>query len=172
MKREIEVVADGKLSENDAKVTADWSMVLFGDEEDKYEWAPQHWHVLVRCDGHLACHVGITDHVVSVGGQKLRVGGIGGVMTPAEWQGKGLARTAMTGAADFMRDELGVDFGLLLCSERLVPYYGRMKWEHIHAPLVFDQPSGQITWDEDAMYLAFEDVPWPDGPVDLCGLPW
>jgi aminoglycoside 2'-N-acetyltransferase I len=172
MNHELEIVADEELSSDDADVLAGWAKELFGEEEAKFEWAPQHWHILVRYDGRLACHVGITDHVVSVGEQRLHVGGIGGVMTPREFQGKGLARIAMDGAADLMGAKLGVDFGLLLCGERLVPYYGRMHWQSIQAPLVFTQASGQIAWDEAAMYLPFKDTPWPEGPVDLCGLPW
>jgi GNAT superfamily N-acetyltransferase len=167
-----EVRADRAITEVERALLKEWVEAIFGEEEAKYEWAPQHWHVLVHRAGDLACHAGVTEHRVLAGGARLKVAGIGGVMTPPEWRGQGLGVRAMQVAAGFMRDELKVDFGHLLCSEGLVPYYQELGWQLVQGPVEFDQPSGKVVWDEEAMVLPCRKKEWPPGIIDLCGPPW
>ena len=167
-----EVRADEAITPAERAVLKAWVEAIFGEEETKYEWAPQHWHVLVHYGGKLACHAGITDHTVSAGGVRLKVAGIGGVMTPPEWRGHGLGRLAMEAAAGFIHHEQRVDFGLLLCSQGLVPYYEKLGWQLVQGPVEFDQPSGKVVWEEEAMVLPCRRKQWPAGIIDLCGPPW
>jgi len=67
---------------------------------------------------------------------------------------------------------LGVEFGLLVCEEDVVPFYERLGWQVVEGPLTFDQPGGQATWPAVVMVLPCGGKAWPEGMIDLCGLPW
>ena len=149
-----------------------WTRDIFGEEEDKYEWAKSDWRVVVRIGDRYVCHAAITERVVTVGGETVKLAGIGNLMTPPAWRGRGLAAAAMREAAAFMGDTLRVEFGLLLCSADLVSFHCKLDWRHVNAPVTFDQPSGRVRWDEAVMVLPCTDRTWPAGHIDLCGLPW
>lgn len=172
MTHETEIIRTEDLTPGDRETIQAWTRTLFGAAEDKYEWAPPDWTLLMRSGGDLVCHLAIVEQTIRVGDRAVRVAGIGGVMTPAEWQGRGLARAAMERAAEFMRGRSRISFGLLLCSESLLRYYSRMGWRRVADPVVFDQPGGKLTWEEEAMWLPCGEDDWPDGVVDLCGPPW
>lgn len=151
---------------------AEWTQSIFGEEETKFAWAEIDWRVLVFCDGELASTLAITLRAARVGGTVVRLAGIGNLMTLPPWRGRGLATRAMEEAARFMRESLQVEFGFLLCSADLVPYYRALGWRPLDAPVCFDQPSGPQRWEQEALVLASSNQTWPDGTVDLCGLPW
>ena len=168
----VDVRRTADLDEAEIATFAQWPRDIFGEQEDKYEWAKPDWHVVVRSEGRYVCHAAITERAAMAGGEPVRLAGIGNLMTPPAWRRRGLAAAAMREAAAFMRDTPRVEFGLLLCSAGLVPWYCKLGWRHVNAPLTFDQPSGRVRWDEEVMVLACTDRAWPAGPIDLCGLPW
>ena len=168
----VDVRRTADLDEAEIATFAQWTGDIFGEEEDKYEWAKPDWHVVVRSEARYVCHAAITERVATVGGESVMLAGIGNLMTPPACRGRGLAAGAMREAAGFMRDTLRVEFGLLLCSADLAPWYCELDWRHVNAPLTFDQPSGRVGWDEEVMVLPCTDRSWPEGPIDLCGLPW
>ena len=151
---------------------AEWTQAIFGEEETRLAWAEFHWRVLVFCDGELASTLAITLRAARVGGTAVRLAGIGNLMTLPPWRGRGLATRATEEAARFMRETLEVEFGFLLCSADLVPYYRALGWRPLDVPVWFDQPSGPQRWEQEALVLACSNQTWPDGIVDLCGLPW
>ena len=160
------------LSPDETRRIAGWTEDLFGEEEAKYEWADQHWHVLAFHDGVFVSHAALTERVARAGGVRVKVAGIGGVMTPEAWQGRGLGRAVMDRAAALMREVLDVDFGLLLCSEDLVAFYASLGWERMEGSLTFAQSSGPVCWEEEVMVLDLGRQAWPGGSIDLCGPPW
>ena len=105
-------------------------------------------------------------------GSPLRVGGVGGVATSPRWQRRGLAQQLMEKAAAFMRADMGVEFGLLVCGDHMVPYYSRLGWQVVPGPLLVEQPQGKIIFPTTTMVLPLTGKPWPAGTIDLCGLPW
>ena len=135
-------------------------------------YAKADWNVLVYTGDILAANIEIVEHTVTVGGQPLRVGGIGGVATLPEYRGRGLASRGMSAAVKFMRDELGLEYGLLITSARRITLYEGMGWQVVSAPAYFDQPSGKIQNEGITMSLTMTGKPWPPGIVDFCGLPW
>lgn len=137
-----------------------------------YQWAPPQWHVLTCFDAALASYLRVFKRTISAGGQMLRVSGVGGVMTLPEWRQRGLASLALRRAAEFMRDELHVEFALLLCRDELAPVYAKLGWEIVAGPTTFEQPSGRATYPRQTMVLRYTARAWPSGPIDLCGLPW
>lgn len=168
----IDIVRDRDLDAGRKTLLEQWTQTIFGAEELKHEWATPDWHLLADCDGQLVCHLAVTERHATASGQPVHLAGIGGVMTPPSFRGKGLAGTLMRHAAEFMRDTLRVEFGLLLCSHDLLPLYTRLGWHHVPGPLVFAQTTGNETWEEEVMILPCGDRPWPPGAIDLAGPPW
>ena len=138
----------------------------------QYQWGENDWSLLLRTENEIVCHVGLVDRTITVGGRPVRVGGVGAVATAPAWQRRGCARQLMETAAAFMRDELHVAAGLLICGDSRVPYYGRLGWQAVPGPLLVDQPQGKVVLPTNIMVLLFSETPWPAGPIDLCGLPW
>ena len=168
----VEVRPAAELGDDLRGQIAQWTVDMFGVEELKYEWSRPDWHVLVWLGDELVTQLAITERVAQVGGEAVRLAGIGGVMTPKQLRGRGLANAAMRSAVYFMKNTLDAEFGLLLCSARLVPYYERLGWQLVAAPVRFEQSTGDEMWEEEAMVMAFTDRPWPPGAVALCGPPW
>jgi predicted acetyltransferase len=117
--------------------------------------------------------VEILERTVTVDGQPVRVGGIGGVGTHPDFRRRGHSTAALRVAAEFMRTNLRVPFGLLVTGTEEIPFYGRVGWHVIAGPVTFDQPNGQVVVSDGVnMVLPLGPEPWPSGPVFLCGLPW
>jgi hypothetical protein len=149
-----------------------WGENIFGIEDAKYTWRPKDIHIILDVDGEPVSHVGLVDHLVSVSSREVRVGGVGGVVTAGHLHGRGHAQKALRFAERFMFDELGVEFGLLFCLDRLRPFYERQGWLILNDPVKFDQPSGQMISPLNVMVLPGGSDEWPAGAVDLRSLPW
>ncbi len=169
----IEIKSDRELTTAERESTDDCLRRAFwGLIDYHYQWSDADWHVMVHIDGSLVSYVAIVERVGAVDERPVRLGGVGAVATLPEWRGRGLASVAMEKAAAFMDYELGVEFGLLLVDEATVPFYRRLGWELVPGPLVFDQPGGKVTFPDLTMVLPFAGREWPQGTIDLRGLPW
>jgi len=170
----IEIHARREMPEAERKAVDAWVAQVFADEVDDLVWSDEDWYVLVKLDGQVVGHVGIVERTGTVNGQPVRLGGIGGVATSPEYRRQGFARSTMETAATFMRDELRVEFGLLICGNKMRSYYGKLGWQPVEGPLTFDQPKGKITFDDSTkiMILPCNKHDWPQGVIDLCGPPW
>ena len=144
----------------------------FIEEGDDTQWSDVDWHILIKVDETLVSHVEIVEREVQVGKDRLVLGGIGGVMTLPEWQGRGLAQAGMRKAQEFLCMEMGAEFGLLMCDPKMVPFYARLGWVEVDAPLLYDHPGGKRIFDDVVMVLSCTVRTWPDGMIDLCGYPW
>ena len=170
---DIVVKAESALSETERQQIDAVCDQAFANNHTPYVWVPRSdWHVLINVDGQCVSQVGIVERVASVAGQPVKLGGVGGVATSPQWQRRGLASAAMARAAEFMRDQLAVDFGLLVCDHDRVPMYSRLGWEVVPGPLVIDQPQGKVTFTGVTMVLPCVETVWRLGIIDLCGLPW
>lgn len=149
-----------------------WGENIFGIDDAKYTWRPKDIHIILDVDGEAASHVGLIDHVVSVGGEEVRVGGVGGVATAGHLHGRGYAQKALRFAEAFMLDEMKVEFGMLFCLDRLRPFYERQGWLILDEPVEFDQPSGQMISPLNVMVLPRVRLSWPAGATYLRSLPW
>lgn len=167
---EIKTVRDLTLEEEDEiyKLLA----AAFEADISTWTWTPEDWRVLVRVDNRIVSHVSIVERTCLVKGQSVKVGGVGGVGTLPERRGQGLASLAMKQTADFLINQLKVDFGVLLCGNDLVPYYQRLGWRMIDDPVFFEEPAGRLQCDCPVMYLPGIKPYWPSGIVDVRGNPW
>ncbi len=168
-------VTEGVLDPEDRRLLFEWGKNIFGVEDSLLQWRPKDTHFILEADGRVASHVGVLKHTVSAGGVNVVVGGVGGVVTVPEMQGKGLAQRGMRHAAAFMCEELGVEFGLLFCLDRLVGFYESLGWRLVPEQVEVQQPSGPITAPFNLMVLPCGgggERAWPPGAVKLNSLPW
>lgn len=168
----IEVKAANQLSDSerartDCVVTSSLYSYQFGTQ-----WAGADWTVMVWEDDDLVSNVHIIERNALVGGQPVRLGGIGNIATKVEWRGRGYSSAAMKVAQDFLAESLQVDFGLMTCFAWLVEYYEKMGWKIVADHLVMDQPDGKRTLNYPVLVLPVVKTDWPVGEINLCGLPW
>jgi predicted acetyltransferase len=136
------------------------------------KWAQPDWAVMVWEDEDMVSNVHIIDRTVTVGTNSVRLGGIGNIATKVEWRQRGYASAALKVAEDFLQDPLRVDFGLMIATEKMVSRYQRIGWMQVAQSLLIEQPEGKTTLNYPVMVLQVCKKEWPEGPIDLCGLPW
>jgi len=147
----------------------DWFEVEFGRAD---RWADPDYYVLLSVNGELAGRFGILDRKVSVGSEIVRVGGVGGVATKPQFRHRGIASAMLARAAEFMKNDLGVEFGLLLCRHEVSPVYAKMGWITVAGPTTFTRAGVTATYPNDKMILPLAEKTWPAGPIDMLGSPW
>jgi aminoglycoside 2'-N-acetyltransferase I len=148
--------------------------VLAASPGRAFQWAPAQWSVLVwTAEGRLISHVGIVTRDGTLDGLPVKLGGIGGVKTHPQAQGRGYASAALRRAATALRDEHHVAFSLLVCQAHLLPFYERLGWLPFPGRLVVEQPGGPIVFTINHPMVLPGLRPAPqEGVIDLRGLPW
>jgi aminoglycoside 2'-N-acetyltransferase I len=136
------------------------------------KWATADWTVMVWEDDDLVTTVHIVERTVKVAEQLVKLGGIGNVATKVEWRKRGYARSALQTAQDFLLEPLKVDFGMMIATGEMVPRYERLGWRVAAQSMWIDQPDGRTTLNFPVMILPVCTREWPEGSIDLCGLPW
>ena len=160
------------LTDDERQALFGWGKDIFGVEDSRYRWRPKEYHFVTEEDGCPLSHVGVIKTTVKAGGREVTVGGIGGVVTVPEAQGRRYVYAAMLRAVEFMCNDLGVNAGMLFCLERLAPFYARQGWQLLEDETEFDQPSGRIVSPYRVMVLPCGGYEWPAGRVEVAGLPW
>lgn len=161
-----------RFTDEERRQLFEWGEDIFGMAGLDLRWRPKDRHLFVEVDGRVVSHVGLLQHTVRVGDHPVKVGGVGGVVTVPDQQGRGYARHAMRHAASLMCGEWHVDFGLLFCREPLVPFYQGLAWRRVVDPVEAEQPSGRVVPPLAVMVLPCRGQEWPAGPVDLDSFPW
>jgi GNAT superfamily N-acetyltransferase len=147
-------------------------LAFSGNEGEEFAWASGNLYVIGWVDGTIVASLQIIDRMAKIGDLPVRLGGIGGVATHPDHRRRGYASALMNRAGDFLRNDLKVDFGLLICAQSKIHLYNSVGWQEIKGPLLVDQPTGKIVFDTVTMILPCSLSTWPDGVVDICGLPW
>ncbi len=151
----------------DCLVTSSLYMYLTGTR-----WAEANWNVLVWEDDDLVSGAQIIERTAQVGGRSLRLGGIGDIATKVEWRKRGFAAAALKAAEDFLREPMGAEFGLMICTEKMIAHYEKLGWQLAARSMLADQPDGKTTIAYPVLVLPVREKEWPQGEIDLCGLPW
>lgn len=168
----LEIRFKNSLTDEEREALFGWGEDIFGAEDRLYSWRPKDYHFITEEDGRLLSHVGVLKTTVKAGGRDVTVGGVGGVVTRPEAQGRRLVHDAMQRAAAFFCGELKVDSGMLFCLQRLSSFYERQGWRLLEEETEFQQPSGRIVSPFRVMVLPCGDYEWPSGRVEVAGLPW
>ncbi len=148
-----------------------WGDDIFGTSSLELHWRGKDYHLVLYIGGSPVSHVGVLKHAVSVSGQSLTVGGVGGVVTVPEEQNRGHARELMRHATRLL-DEWKVDAGLLFCLKRMVPFYEAQRWQKVEQPVIIQQPGGKIISPLEVLVLPLVTQHWPKGIVKLNSFPW
>lgn len=136
------------------------------------EWGSPDWMSLGFLDGELVSQLCLHKREITVGAQRLWVAGVGGVATHPNWQKRGFAAQVLRATETFMREHLEVPFGLLVCADETQPVYARCGWQTVAQALIFVQDGKPRSLETCIMILALTSQPWPDGEINLLGLPW
>ena len=136
------------------------------------KWADPDWAVMVWEGEEMVSNVHIIERTALVGGQPVKLGGIGNIATKIEWRKRGYASEALKVAMDFLHEPLGVDFGLMIAIERMVPRYEKAGWKVAGRALQYEQPDRRGSFTYPVLILPVAKQEWPQGEIDLCGLPW
>ncbi len=162
----------------DEMTPAEHLAVLRGEEglewgaPEGLEWAQATWHILLWDGKALAAHAGLVRRSIRVGERTLTVAGLHSVFTVPAYRSRGLAKRAVRVAMDYAVRELRATYGFLLCRAHVQALYAGLGWQALAVPVTFEQAAAPYLWPAMAMAYPFAGVPWPDGAVDLRGLPW
>lgn len=168
----VEIRYAEELTKEEWQALFGWGENIFGLEDAGYKWRPKPLHFITEGDGRPLSHVGVVKTTVNVGGREITVGGIGGVATRPEAQGRHLVHAAMLQAAEFICHELGAEFGMLFCLPRLEAFYARQGWQALEDEVEIEQPDGKVVWPYRVMVRPCGERVWPAGRVEVGGLPW
>ena len=170
-----EILADSDLPEEARRLVTRWAAESFVEQTcftRDYKWAGPDWHVLVWAGDQLVSCLKVIERTGTVGKRPVKMAGIGDVVTPSALRRRGYASAAVKAASTFICQSLDTEFGVLMCEEHMVHFYAKLGWVTVPEPLQFDEPWGKVTSPEVTMVLPCRGQEWPEGPVDLCGLPW
>jgi predicted acetyltransferase len=137
-------------------------------------WARPDLRVLIETDdGALACHAGIFFRTITWNGQRVHIGGIGGVATRPTHRRRGYASLALNAAVQTMRDHDAAHFALLFCEPHNFEFYRSRGWLPFAGEIYAEQPEGRARFQLMAPYvIALKRQAPLRGTIDLCGLPW
>ena len=176
---QIEFVATDKLSERQKESFKQLRAAVYPPEVlaalpgIRFSWASPQWSILVWDQDELVSRVGLLTREAISNGEIKIIGGIGGVMTDPQRQGKGYASLAMREASSIFDSQFNAAFALLFCRPHLVEFYKRLLWEPFQGRVFVEQPQGKIEFSANgAMVLDVKERAPLGGSLDLNGLPW
>lgn len=145
---------------------------VLGGEAEEMEWVAPELHFLGKLEGRVISNVGLITRAILVGGERVTIGGIGGVATLPEMQRHGYAGSLMDEAARYMKEHSDYRYGMLFCDVSRVPYYNRFGYQRIDNPVFIKRNGKTEPFLDICMVLDLRGLPFPKGEVDCQGLPW
>lgn len=136
------------------------------------QWATPDWMGLGFLQGMIVTQLCLPKREILVDDEKVRVAGVGGMATHPDFQHQGLGSALLKSTEIFMRADLWMPFGLLICADETRPFYERSRWQFASDFLYYNQQSQRRLLKTCVMILQLTDRVWPAGEIDLCGLPW
>jgi aminoglycoside 2'-N-acetyltransferase I len=140
-----------------------WGHITFANAELR---------VLVESDEQVVCHVGIYRREGIWKGRKIRIGGVGGVVTHPDFRRRGFASVALNAAVQTLKDERATDFAILFCEPHNVAFYAGRGWKPFAGEIYCEQPGGRMRFDAILPQVFYLKRAPHEGEIDLCGLPW
>ena len=167
-------VSDELQSEINALDVLAFSGINQNEEPDiaGVEWASHDWMELGLLEDQLVSQLCLLKREIRIGETLMWVAGIGGLATDPQWQKQGFALQLLQHAKDFMKSQMDVPFGLLICSNPMQHYYAKIGWKKVAESLRYVQSGAHRILTTCVMILPLDDQDWPAGEIDLCGLPW
>jgi nodulation protein A len=127
--------------------------------------------------GRPVAHLSVERRLVAVDGVEVLVAGIGEVAVAADRHGQGLGAELMRALEPRLRGEFAAEFGFVQCAEDVVGFYRRSGWTPVGNVVrhldVGDQRTVRDSTTPTLVRAGRRPVTdWPEGLVDLRGLPW
>lgn len=163
------------LSEPDHERLFGWSDNIFGTVGTAFgalSIKPYELHFVLYQDGQAVSHAAVLKHTVDVGGKDVIIGGVASVLTRPEAQGKGFSQQLLREATTFFKTEWHVNFGMLFCFERLIPFYQSMGWQQVSDTVYLDTSKGRVLSPVPVMILPVSEKTWPSGIVNINDYAW
>lgn len=147
------------------------------DAKRGYGYARGELHCFARAGGELVGYAASARRFICVGEEEVIVAGVGGVLTGAASRGQGVGRDVIHALQEAMRGLAPADFGLLGCRTEVVPFYKSCGFTLIESAIRDVSPRDAMTVIESGgpTLICAGTKPvesWPEGTVDLRGLPW
>jgi GNAT superfamily N-acetyltransferase len=118
----------------------DWSVE---DRSRTRLWRDDHAVHFVRADDDLlVSHAQIVVPDLERDGRRLRIAGVGGVMTYPQFRGEGHGTAVMRRTTDHIRIDASFDVGMLFCEPDVIPFYERFGWTTLPANRVIQLAPG------------------------------
>jgi len=129
-----------------------------------------------KASGELIGRCPIITREITVGGQPLTITAVAGIIVKDELQGQRIGDAMMKEAMKYV-EHASPKFCVLMCNEELARKYARYGFECIEGGNPwFDQPGGvRAQYKPNSgvtMVYAKDDAVWPEGELDLKGLPF
>ena len=128
--------------------------------------------VMIASDEQVVSHVGIYRREGIWKGRKIRIGGIGGVMTHPDFRRRGLASVALTAAVHTLKEERATDFALLFCTADTAEFYSSRGWKRFAGEVFTEQAGARKRFEALQPYVFYLKRAPHEGELDLGGLPW
>jgi nodulation protein A len=172
------------LSDQDHAALAKLLRAAFAQSQDEFAgnrswaWARKEARLWLADDtGRPVAHLAVERRLVGIGDDEYLLAGIGEVAVSPDMQGHGLGATLIGELRTRLRTEFTADFGFLLCGDRVEGFYRRAGFTRVANPVRYLDTQDERTVREDTsptMVMAGRRplADWPDGLVDLRGLPW
>lgn len=139
-------------------------------------WSVPEWTAICYLGNEVAAFCSIVSRIIFMNGTFYKAAGLHNLITLERFRGKGLATDLLLKSENFMFEGLAVDLGLLLCADKLVPFYSQRGWQSITCPVYYDQGPPEAMekkiWKANAMFLTMEHNILNVSEIDLNGLPW
>jgi len=135
------------------------------------KWAKPHWAVTLNLNESVVSYYSIVLRDGLFDNSKVRIAGIGGVLTNPRYRGLGYMRKLLSGTENFIFNKLSVDVGLLICQEHMIDFYKKMHWYEVKSPLYYTRAGKRERCQIPVMLLS-KDRRYHPKMIDLCGLPW
>ena len=159
------------LTEQEKHQLLSWGDDIFHTEELELMWRPKESHLILYIGDRPVTHCGLITQSINVGDSSFLVGGVGGVVTAPDFQGRGYAHQILQEALTiFALEERPA--ALLFCREALQPFYHQQNWQLIPDPVWILQSSGLVQFPACTMVHTLNGFSWPDGPLKIDSLPW
>lgn len=121
---------------------------------ERVRWADPEWDICIRADtGMLVAHAGILERDALLDGSPVRIGGIAEVLTHPAHRRRGYGAAALRESERIMRDELRTAFALLVCPEKVTPFYGPLGWQRFNGTLLAEVGGGMEPFADSAWLI-------------------
>jgi GNAT superfamily N-acetyltransferase len=141
-------------------------------ELSSIQWTTPNWMALGFLNEELVTQLCLPKREIKVGAEMVWAAGVGGMATHPKYQHKRYGSALLAATESFVRDQLRVPFGLLICADETRPFYELARWQFAADVLYFWQEGQRRKLKTCVMVLPLEGRAWPAGEIDLCGAPW